>query len=98
MAGRLEFLAAEFALHRRNPRFPTFRCFPCFRRLNPRGEIGTAPEATGRGCTRGPPPWYRSQMPNVLNGIELGLMVCSPASSARACSSVLSLFILLQMR
>lgn len=37
-------------------------------------------------------------MPNVLNGIELGLMVCLPASSARACSSVLSLFILLQMR
>ena len=56
MAGWLEFLAAEFALHRRNPRFPTFRCFPCFRRLNPRGEIGTAPEATGRGYTRGPRP------------------------------------------
>nr|DAT98597.1 MAG TPA: hypothetical protein [Caudoviricetes sp.] len=24
--------------------------------MNPRGEIGTAPEATGRGCTRGPRP------------------------------------------
>lgn len=65
-------------------------------------------ESAGRNrhCTRGYPkrvwpgtlPWYRSQMPNVLNGIELGLMVCLPASSARACSSVLSLFILLQMR
>ena len=56
MAGRLEFLAAEFALHRRNPRFPTFRCFPCFRRLNPRGGIGTAPEATPRGYDRVPYP------------------------------------------
>lgn len=56
MAGRLEFLAAEFALHRRNPRFPTFRCFPCFRRLNPRGEIGTAPEVAAGWHTRGPRP------------------------------------------
>ena len=45
----------------------------------------------------GYPALVSGQMPNVLNGIELGLMVCLPASSARACSSVLSLFILLQM-
>lgn len=59
-----------------------------------------------RHCTRGDPKGgmtgypalVSGQMPNVLNGIELGLMVCLPASSARACSSVLSLFILLQMR
>lgn len=59
-----------------------------------------------RHCTRGDregvypgsPPWYRSQMPNVLNGIELAFTSCLPASSARACSSVLSLFILLHLR
>lgn len=37
-------------------------------------------------------------MPNVLNGIELDFTSCLPASSARACSSVLSLFILLHLR
>ena len=37
-------------------------------------------------------------MPNVLNGIELAFTSCLPASSARACSSVLSLFILLHLR
>ena len=46
----------------------------------------------------GYPALVSGQMPNVLNGIELGLMVCLPASSARACSSVLSLFILLHLR
>lgn len=59
-----------------------------------------------RHCTRGDregaypgsPPWYRSQMPNVLNGIELAFTSCLPASSARACSSVLSLLNLLHLR
>lgn len=46
----------------------------------------------------GYPALVSGQMPNVLNGSELDLMVCLPASSARACSSVLSLLNLLQMR
>ena len=37
-------------------------------------------------------------MPNVLNGIELDFTSCLPASSARACSSVLSLLNLLHLR
>lgn len=37
-------------------------------------------------------------MPNVLNGIELAFTSCLPASSARACSSVLSLLNLLHLR
>ena len=60
-----------------------------------------------RHCTRGdrevvypgvPALVSRSEMPNVLNGIELAFTSCLPASSARACSSVLSLFILLHLR
>ena len=71
------------------PLFPTFAFREGYRHCTRGDREGVYP---------GSPPWYRSQMPNVLNGIELGLMVCLPASSARACSSVLSLFILLQMR
>ena len=56
VAGRPEFLAAEFALHGVHLRFPTFRRFPCFRRLNSGGNIGTAPEVAAGWHTRGPRP------------------------------------------
>ena len=71
------------------PLFPTFVLREGYRHCT-RGDR--------EGAYPGSPPWYRSQMPNVLNGIELAFTSCLPASSARACSSVLSLLNLLHLR
>ena len=49
MAGWLEFLAAEFALHRRFPRFPTFRCFPVSDVCIPGGISALHPRRLGGG-------------------------------------------------
>lgn len=72
--------------------------FPLFPTFESAGRNRHCTRGDREGVYPGSPPWYRSQMPNVLNGIELDFTSCLPASRARACSSVLSLFILLHLR
>lgn len=92
MAGRLEFSAAYLANH-------LFNLSP-ITPFHPFATVGRERHCTrgGRGGHgRGPRPGL-GQIPNVLNGNELAFNVRLPSSSDLACSSVLSLFNLLQMR
>ena len=77
--------------------FHHFTHFTHFTHLKPRGEISPAPEEAALGAGRGSRPGC-SQIPKVRNGSELGLIVVLPSSSRLACSSVLLLFMRLQMR